>query len=181
MTDTDDKRRKFASWKLSWIDAMMVGLAPREFRVAVCLLQFANKENKLIFPSQARMAALLGASVSSVERAIAAMVSAGWLEKRRQNRHLPNSYRFVESMRDAMADLRTQRTDDYKAERWGRPDPDPAEVTGPDLDDPAEVTGLDPANLKGPDPAEVTGKHLYGSPSLKAPPTTGAVTSVNVV
>lgn len=121
MTDADQKR-SFASWKLDWIDALLVGLDAREFRVAACLLQFAGQRDRLIFPSQARIAALLGVSERAVRRAIAQLVTDGWLEAMRPNRHFANSYRFVEVKRDAMIELRQVREAAFRDGRWGAPD-----------------------------------------------------------
>lgn len=161
----DEEARSFTSWKMDWINALMIGVDHREFRVSVCMLQHANRKTKLIKPAQHRIAILLGCSVSAVERAISVLVKSGWLEITRRNRQSSNHYQFVEAKRTAMVDLRQSRED-----AWGdiislrRKAPDPAEVKGQDQPDPAEVKGPEPSEMTGRDPAEVTGEHLKGTP-----------------
>ena len=31
--------KNFTTWKMQWVDALMIGVDSREFRVAVCLLE----------------------------------------------------------------------------------------------------------------------------------------------
>jgi hypothetical protein len=131
MTEADQKR-SFASWKLDWIDALLVGLDHREFRVAVCMLQFAGPD-RLIFPSQERMALLLGCERKVVARAIGRMVKEGWIESRRRARHLPNAYQFVDAKRDEMALERGRRNDQFEAWRWGSVVPDLVQPDVPDV------------------------------------------------
>lgn len=163
-----DAHRMFATWKLDWINALMIGAEAREFRVAVCLLQFANSKTRLIFPSQARIAALLGCSERAVRRGIAQLVTDGWLEALRPNRHFANSYRFVEAKRDAMRDVRTLREDAFRTDRWGAPDPsdvmaqddpDRTEVSSPDevREDRSVLSGEDRSVRS--DRTEVSSKH----------------------
>jgi len=157
--DTDLK--SFTSWKLDWINALMIGVEHREFRVAVCLLQHANRETKLIMPSQRRIALLLGCSVRAVERAIGKLVADGWLRAVRRNRQMSNQYHFVEARREAMIDLRQYREDEWEIIR-GRSDP--SEVSGQKSPDPSEVSGREPSEVSGLEPTDVTGKHLNTTP-----------------
>ena len=114
--------RTFTSWKLGLLDALVVGLDSREFRLAFCLLQFADSTTRAIFPSQARIAALLGCHESSVKRAIAAMIDLGVLQSRRKNMRVSNAYAFVESKRDELEKTRKIREAEFLASRWGWPE-----------------------------------------------------------
>jgi predicted transcriptional regulator len=160
----DANIKSFTSWKLAWADALMIGVEPRDFRVAFCLLQHANASTRDIYPSQARIAFLLRCSESTVERAVAKLVKNGWLERSRENRQQSNSYRFVESKLNAMTDEREFREYEWRKIRARLRTSEPSDLTPQNWGDPAEVTGREPSEVTGPDPAEVRGKHLKGTP-----------------
>jgi hypothetical protein len=155
-----ESARAFITWKLGWLHSLMAGVqGHREFRVAVCLLQFANRNSKAIFPAQARIAAELGCSERAVKRAIANLVTEGWLEARRPNRHLPNAYRFDESKRDASDALLAERLAVYRQGRWEGTD------VSPQNDDLAEAEGTDVSRPEGADVSllegtDVSPKHI---------------------
>lgn len=153
--------KSFTSWKMDWINALMIGVGPREFRVAVCLLQHANSRTKLIMPAQARVAKLLGSSTKAVERAVKELITGGWIEVTRTNRQRSNHYQFVEAKRMAMIDLRQSREDEWEVIRRRS---DQTEVRGQELPDQTQVSPREQTEVSVPDQTEVGGKHLKGTP-----------------
>lgn len=164
MAETDIKG--FSAWKFEWINALMIGVDHREFKVAVCLLQHASKETKLIKPSQERIAVLLGCTSKTVERATSKLVKSRVLEKVRQNRQSTNQYRFLEPWRDVMTDVRTQREDEWREIRGSRiVTPDPTDVSAQKQSDPTDVSAPEQTDVSVPDPTDVGGKHLPLTPA----------------
>lgn len=157
----DEEIKSFTSWKLDWINALMIGVDHREFRTAVCLLQHANRETKLIMPSQQRIALLLGCSPTAVKRAIGKLVRDGWLKVVRFNRQMSNQYRFVEAKREAMVDLRQFREDEWQVLRRKSEGSETPPQKSPEG---AEVPRREGAEVLPPEGAEVTPEHLKGTP-----------------
>jgi DNA-binding MarR family transcriptional regulator len=106
---TDSEAKAFAAWKFRTIDLLIIGLPHREARVAVHLLSYMNKTTRLIFPSQRRIAAMLGMDESAVRRSIKSMVDIELLLIRRDNRQKSNRYEFSDAKLNEFRDLRTDR------------------------------------------------------------------------
>jgi predicted transcriptional regulator len=117
-TELADGLRSFASWKFTILDALASCLDAREFQVAYCLLQCADSKSRAIFPSQARIAALVGRDTSSVKRAISKMIKLGVLRAARKNMRRSNSYVFDEAKLDEFVAIRKIRLAEYEAKRW---------------------------------------------------------------
>jgi DNA-binding MarR family transcriptional regulator len=165
---SDDNLKSFTSWKLDWVDALMVGVGHREFRIATCLLQHANGSTRLINPSQGRIAKILGSNATSVKRAITKLAKDGVIERVRHNRQRSNIYRFSDTWKGAMMDLKAQREDEWREERARTARySEGAEVTCQDEPEGAEAPHREGAEATCPDGAEVTPKHLKGTPEVE--------------
>jgi DNA-binding MarR family transcriptional regulator len=157
----DNELKSFTSLKLDWIDALMVAVSGPEFRVAVCLLQHANADTMRIFPSQQRIATLLGLDASTVKRRIAALVRDGVLVRERSNRRMSNSYSFSRAWIAAALRQRDERINRLLAIRDGASAPPQETPEG------ASARLLDGASTPPAERASAPPKHLKGTPEAE--------------
>jgi hypothetical protein len=86
--DQHGHNANFSSWKFDVINAANIDtdLTDTARRVLVELVQHANQETRLIFPTEERLAILLSIDVRSVRRAVALLKEKGWIAVERTAR-----------------------------------------------------------------------------------------------
>lgn len=151
---TAEEKRSFASWKFDLLDALAVDrrLSPLHFRVAYCLLQFMNSRTGRIYPGQDLLAARLGVSVDTIQRAIKGLAKAGWLTVWRPTRHRTNEYRFCDRHVAAMEDYRISLDEDVHEKRRKQVGTEAAALRHRSI--------AEPATLRLPEPARALPEHL---------------------
>jgi DNA-binding MarR family transcriptional regulator len=153
--------QNFTSWKLDAMNALVIYCTPSELRVALLLLQHANQNNKAIFPSQRRLATILGCDVKTIERGIKGLVKKGLLTKIRPRRNRSNRYAFNETkISEGLAEYR--RRDARARAEW-----EPTKISGPKKTGPDNSVGSEPDNFVCSDRTNMGGKHLKGTPAVE--------------
>ena len=78
-----DKKRKFTSVKMDWLDRLLSQVDGNTFKVGFAISKHLNERTGECFPSIERIAAVTGLSRSAVNRAIDKLREGGWINSHR--------------------------------------------------------------------------------------------------
>jgi DNA-binding transcriptional regulator YhcF (GntR family) len=93
-----DPRRSIAKQKFAWIELILIDqeITHLAFRVAVLISKYLNLTSGDAWPSQSRLAADLGVTTRGIQKALDALVAAGYLAVEvSKGRSLTNRYRPI--------------------------------------------------------------------------------------
>jgi hypothetical protein len=76
------RNQSWTSRKMDYIDAANLSLAGAPFKVAVCIIQHANRRTEQAWPTQQTIATKTGLKLPTVKKAVAKAVRDGWIERR---------------------------------------------------------------------------------------------------